>query len=522
MRWRIALGIVIVIAVVRVAATHRVFSATLDEPAHLAAGYEWLAAGTYTIDVSHPPLARILPALIPWLEGVPYSREGNSVDQGNAVLFHGDRYEGTLARARMGNLVFLIAGILAVALWARRAFGDIVSIAAAALFSTLPPILAHAGLITTDMAAAATFPLALYALDAFLMKPDLRRGAFVGIAIALGILSKLSFFPFFVPTALVFMILRHRLWRGWFRGALFAIPICIAVVWAGYRFDFRRIRDFGDGAGFDVESLVPAFAQKPALWLHDHVPIPAPALPLGIALVKAHDAAGHSTYLLGRHSETGWWYYFPVVFFYKTPIPFLILTVDGIMALAMRRSGLQFILAAAIVMAVAMTSSINIGIRHILPIYAPLSIIAACGVVALWNRGRVVRTGVVLLMLWLFGGVALAHPDYLPWFNEFAGNHPERIVVDSNLDWGQDMLRLERVVRERGIDHLWFFLATSTPLDRLNVPAQGIEPGTRPKGWVAVSETALKQPSWIGEYDWLDQYEPVERVGKSIRLYRIQ
>jgi 4-amino-4-deoxy-L-arabinose transferase-like glycosyltransferase len=195
------------VALVRVASTHRVFSATVDEPAHLASGYEWFS-GKFTTDMTHPPLARVLGALPLRLQGLPDPKPTGMIDQGNQLLYHGDRYVKNLARARMGNLVLLALAIVTVAAWAYRLFGREVAMISVAIFTTIPLILGHAGLLTTDLSVAATIPLALLALDMYLESPAWKRTIFLGVAIALGVLSKFSFFVFFPPAALVVAIAR--------------------------------------------------------------------------------------------------------------------------------------------------------------------------------------------------------------------------------------------------------------------------------------------------------------------------
>jgi hypothetical protein len=219
----------------------------------------------------------------------------------------------------------------------------------------------------------------------------------------------------------------------------------------------------------------------------------------------------------------GWWYYFPVVFFYKTPLPYQVLALWGALLIVLSRDRLRiaFLLCAAAIMVVAMTSDINIGIRHILPLYAPLSIVAAYGVVEIWNRARDAfgRTVLAALLAWLFVGVALDHPDYMAWFNEAAQPNPAHIAVDSNLDWGQDTLRLERAVRELKIDHLYVDVMTNVRLDKFGIPVEGFPPAVKPTGWVAVSETPYSFHMATGSYGWLSNYRPVRRIGDSIRLY---
>ena len=489
--WKFAAAIaaLTLIAVIRVASTYRVFSATLDEPIHLASGYEWFT-GSYKVDVTHPPLSRILFALPLRLAGYPPPAEAHMIDRGNQLLYYGDHYERTLALGRMGNLVLLIAAIVVVAVWARRLFGDAVAIIAVALFTNIPAILGHAGLMTTDLAVAAMLPLVLYALEK-------ANGVFLGIAIGLGVLSKLSFLIYFPVCALVMIVLR----RPRLRAIAIALPIAFLVAWAGYRFDFQRPVDVLKEAPdfFEAANLPRSLA---------NVPLPAPSLPIGIAQVRLHDQSGHTAFLLGRQSRTGWWYYFPVVFFFKTPLPFLILLLIGLFD----RRALVFALIALAIMVAAMTASLNIGLRHILPIYAPLSIVAALGVV------RLRRAFATVLLAWLVIGVAIEHPDYMAWFNELARPNPAHVAVDSNLDWGQDILRLGRVVRERRIDHLHFAFNNCTRLDRHGIRADWLPPRQKVSGWIAVGENWT---AFTDEYDWLEMYKPAQRVGKSIRLYNI-
>ena len=490
-----AVAALILIAAIRVASTHRVFSATLDEPIHLASGYEWFH-GVYTLDPTHPPLARVFFAFP--LRNLPAPTSKSMIDRGNQLLYEGDHYEKNLARGRMGNLVFLILACVAVAAWSKHVYGEAVSLIAVALFTNVPPILGHAGLMTTDVSLAATLPLALYALDLTLELPTLKRTLFLGFAIGLGVLSKLSFLVFFLVCAIVLIAIR-RPRIAFLRAVAIAIVIAFVVGWAGYRFEFKR--------PVDVEPQAPSFFEAvglpPSLAF---TRLPAPSLPVGFVRVRLHDRLGHTAFLLGKTSRTGWWYYFPVVFFFKTPLPLLILFAFGA-----RRAWPVAVLAAAI-MLIAMTASLNIGLRHILPIYAPFCIVAAVGVT------RLHKLAAAALVAWLVIGVAVVHPDYLAWFNELAGRNPAHVAVDSNLDWGQDILRLARVVRKRHIDHLWVVMNNSTWLPVHGINAEGLPPNTRVSGWIAAGENWT---AFTDEYDWLKAYRPVQRVGRSIRLYHI-
>jgi hypothetical protein len=516
-----AVGVLTIVAVARVAATHRVFSATVDEPIHLASGYEWFR-GELTTDMTHPPLARIAGALPLRLEGLPYPQPAGMVDRGNQLLYVGDHYEKNLARARLGNLLLLAVAIISVAAWARRVFPRGVAVAATALFTAHPLLLGHAGLITTDLAVAATLPLALLALDCYVESPTMKRGVLLGIAVALGVLSKFSFFVFFPPCVVAMLLLRRPL-HARTATLLVALGVAFVTAWGGSRFDVRRPADVIEHGGDILDWAAPA-PLKPLARLLGRIPLPAPTLALGMAQVKLHEAGGHTAYLLGHESRKGWWYYFPVVFFYKSPLPWLMLVAWGAVALMRNRNGAVFFACGAAIMLAAMTTSLNIGARHILPILGPLSICGGYAVIHIWRTARDAfgRTMLAALLAWLFVGVVIEHPDYLAWYNELAQPNPSWFAADSNIDWGQDVLRLARVVEELHIDEMHGVFMNSTRLGAHGINVTSLGSHQPVKGWVAVSENWLRFGEAAGDYDWLSAYRPVRQVGKTIRLYYIE
>jgi Dolichyl-phosphate-mannose-protein mannosyltransferase len=523
-RWVAAIALLIAIALARVASTHRVFSPTADEPVHIASGYDWITRGVYVFDPEHPPLARGLFGLGLRMGGVVSAPAEDwktlqptwlAAARGMDLLGSADAMVRNLANARRGNLVFLLIALIAVAAWAWRAFGPVVAVLAVALFGSLPPILAHAGVATTDMAAAATLTLALLALERFLDRPTLPRTLLLGAAIGIGLASKLSFALFFAIGAAIVIV---SLWRQRGRGpriefALLAIAIAVLVVWSVYHFESGTIADVSPSS----ETIA------------KNVPIPAPTFAVGLLWAKAHEARGHAGFLLGEQRTTGWWYYFPVALAVKTPLPFLLLFLFG--AIRLRNSELRFALIPIALLLAVMPVKLNIGVRHVLVVYPMMAIVAAFGARELWRGAvggwrlavgrRTGRIAAVVVLAWHFIGTTLAHPDYLAWFNEAAGTHPERILVDSNLDWGQDMYRLAHVAREEKIEQLSTLLFGPAGFDRILPPHTPLAPGVPTQGWIAVSETALASAN-RGDYDWLRAHRPVRRVGQSIRLYFVE
>lgn len=507
-RWNALLALIVVITAARVMTTHRVFSQTSDEPHHLAAGYDFLTKGTYSLEPEHPPLARIIHAL-PFLT-TPEPKAPLLPERGNELLLRNDRYTQNLARARLGNLLFLALGILAVAVWARQLFSPGVGLLAALLYASLPPVLAHAGFATTDMGGTAIFTLAVWLATRFIEEATWKNTILFALVIAAGVLAKYSFIVYFPPAFVILAIVRRR---APIARTVAAILGAFVIVWAVFSFSV------GTCASVDPESLTRSKSVFGSTWFAE-LPVPAPRLVNGILIVKNHDFHGHPAFLFGEKQWKGWWYYFPLALFYKTPIPFLILALAGCVLVCMRRRP-EVALIAAATLAVAMTSHINIGVRHVLPIYAPLAVAAAFAIVSL-PRLRFVSAA---LVAWLLIGVAAAHPDYLPWFNAAAGRHPENILSDSNLDWGQDTLRLVRTARKLGIEEITLSLFTTADLDRIGLPRyQILQAMSEVDGWLAISEMNIAQGRGYSPEVrvWLDELlegKPYQRIGKSIRLY---
>jgi hypothetical protein len=514
-----------VIASVRIASTYSVFSHTSDEPAHIACGIEWLANGVYTWEPQHPPLARVAVSIGPYLVGArpqntPRVDIYSMTAEGVAILFHGNNYDRIVTLARLGELPFFWVACAAVYFWGKRYFGAATGVVALFLFSFLPPVLAHAGLATTDMALTAFLGAAFLSCLIWIAQPSLRNGAVFGACIGLAMLSKfstLAYFPAAIAVAAVwfYAVERPKL-SGIVAGVRARLPsfglavlVACLLIWAMYRFSFGPTA-FG-------------------------ISLPAPELYAGIRQVMDHNAEGHPSYLLGHVMRNGVWYYFPLLLAIKTPIGFLALLCVGAAIAAgkwgrARLAWLPLAYSTGILL-VALFSHINIGVRHVLPIYTGFALLAAIGFVRLLQSAQNVNwlpAGAGLMILWFAGASLLCHPDYLPYFNEFAGGHPENIVVDSDLDWGQDMKRLAAKLNQAGANGV----AMLPFLRELPQGAFGLPPmqtridALNPlPGWNAVSLTIWKEDR-LGlmrhpEYSpWPDRVTaPGERIGKGILLW---
>ena len=158
----------------------------------------------------------------------------------------------------------------------------------------------------------------------------------------------------------------------------------------------------------------------------------------------------------GQIGSTGWVGFFPTVFLLKTPLPALALfaLAGGLLATRLRpnsrRTGRLFyrltpLAALGLVYAgFALTSHINIGLRHLLPLYPVLYI--GAGAVALGFHRRWLAIATAALLLWQAGISLAIRPNYLAYFNPLLGGprHAYQRFVDSSLDWGQDLPGLKR------------------------------------------------------------------------------
>jgi 4-amino-4-deoxy-L-arabinose transferase-like glycosyltransferase len=507
----------VLLATIRIVSTYTTFSHTFDEPAHIACGMEWLEKHTYTYETQHPPLTRVMTALLPRVFGAHGSNQKSMWDEGLAILFARGPEDFTLALARTGTLPFFWITCWIVYSCTRWIAGSrAAAVIAVFLLTMTPTVLAHAGLATTDMGLTAMLLLAIYAGWRWTEEPVLWRAAVFGVSTGLAVLAKFSTLPFLPSVVLVALII----WLCFERPAvstvvklvmergihlLFAAIVASIVIWAGYRFSFRSI--------------------------------PAPELFSGIAEVRKHNATGHLTYLLGAVNTVGWPYFYVVALAVKTPLAVLVLGITGLALLFSRKLfGTRGWIVPSVVLGILIFSSfftqIKIGTRHIMPVFVAFSIAGGCA--ALWiprlvKRRRLAQTGVALLLLSVAFSSLAAHPDYLAYFNLIVRGKPEAYLVDSDLDWGQDTKRLAQRLKEVGATEVYFNPFSPGNLEKLYgfPPIRPLDVNGPQPGWNAISLTPMKL-GLFGDtryvYDrgfefWPERLDSPERVGNSILLF---
>jgi hypothetical protein len=451
-------------------------SPTMDEPFHTLAAAEYAIAGTYNANLEHPPLVKLLSGFAVRAAGsrpprmdTPFSMR--TAEQPRPFAFNStlnpERLFG-VARAPVVALFFVL--VLAVGGAVRRWGGDVAGLLAAALVAFEPNLVAHAGIVHTDLAAAlgffGTLVLGLVALERRSLALWVAAGAALGASLAAKF-SCVLLVPMLAVLALVGLLAERRAAAREGRpasriplgGLLLAGATSAVVLFASYAVAMRHMtpRD-AEGAVriFLASRQVPAETVDRLVAL-SRVSKEAGHYAAGLAGIAVQNRTGGGVnFLSGKLSVDGFWDYFFVAFAVKTSLGFLGVLVAALVLATVKRDRLSFvvwtfILPAAYLFLSGMATSDNIGIRHMLPVY-PL--LAAAAVLAVF-RALPPRAAAALLTAGatLQAAETLAvHPHELSFFNAAAGgpSHGAAWLNDSNLDWGQDLGRLARSLRARG------------------------------------------------------------------------
>ena len=375
----------------------------------------------------------------------------------------------------------LLAGV--IFLWSRELFGNWGGVLSLALFAFDPTMLAHGGLATTDMPATATIALAIYLLRRYLRSRTPRNLFWAGIGVGLAFAVKftslllipiaglLLLWEAFSPATPVLTAnptvskFAHRFGQLISAGLLMLLVAGI-FLWATYGF---KVEAYGSKPGQPVASNAS---------LKERLPIPALQYLRGIKAVSS-EAEGHHAYLLGKVDNTGkgWWYYFPLAIALKTPSPalllllgmlLLLLTPVGRELLALPKGELRYLLLPVVIYMLAALGllgiSLNLGIRHVLPIF-PFLYILLGGWVMLFSLPHLGKYVIFSLYSLQIFSVAVSFPDFIGFFNQpshlFGPGYT--MLIDSNIDWGQDLPALAKLQKTQKLYPLTFSYFGTTP-----------------------------------------------------------
>jgi len=566
----------------------------VDEVPHIGAGYSYVRMGDMRLNPEHPPLIKDLAGL-PLLTlglsdgifaGEPWTEEVNGQwTFGRSAIYGAGAHPDTVKNfARLPMLAIFGFVCWLVWKWTRERYGDPAALLALGLTAFSPTLLAHGRLVTTDLGAAAGVLAATYCFVALLRERSRRNFVFAALALGLALLAKFNtvlLAPFFAAVAVLWGLEGHfRSGRHWGRAfrllgltALVGITAFVFVVWPVYiahTWNYPPERQLAD-----AKSITSWYGPNPvksfAIWAADKPVIRAAGQwALGLAMVMQRNAGGNTIYWLGRVVKEGGPGYFPTVYFLKEPLAWWALVAMALTALAFHHRRFRtapktgswwarhqeewvWLLWLLIYWLVSVRSTLNIGVRHLLPVY-PFTIMLVAGrlsVLMAWlhehdrHRFKAFTGAIAVLLGWYVYSSVSVHPFYLTHFNELAGGPAGgyRYVVDSNLDWGQDARRFGKFVRDRNIRCvLTDYFGWADPQAYLGKAYQwtsstqwrdaaDFRRRNACDGWIAVSATFLQNSNGEktfsddttkGTYRWLMDYQPEAVIGHSIFVWHIK
>lgn len=442
-------------------------SITVDELVMIPSAYYHLVDGDFQYVNEHPPLSKIL-AAIPLLFIQPNEQKINATNSPGitdpewATLStfwdrNTKKFETISFWTRLPLIILTLGLGVLIFIFARSLFGPRTAVLAVALFSLEPTILAHGRVVQTDVVAAFGYLLFFMALYWYATALTWRRAVYLGAAAAVAILAKYSMLlvGLVLPPAFIVLWWLNSRRRDILAHALVVIVTMLVAVNAAYFFQLAPLNDAGQAW---IRTSFAASSQTVIEVTHWFSYIVPNEFVLGILFQYVHNQQGHSASLLGRYSQMGWWYYFPVAFALKTTLPFLLLTITStgrsILKLIRNRDPrIMWLLAPAAIYSVfVLFSHINIGVRYLLPMFPFLIILGARLLDELLSVRRIfARVVVVIMCAWLGFEAIRAYPNHMSYMNQIASRAPHWwYLSDSNVEWGDDLRELAVYLQQRG------------------------------------------------------------------------
>jgi glycosyltransferase involved in cell wall biosynthesis len=477
-------------------------SLSADEPIHILGGYLQAAGQNAIVNIEHPPLMKELAGLALMTLPLPPPPPAAQVPMGNRFIDYGHAFlfgsnvpvDRIVAAARAPFLLVLALLLLMIFLAARTRYGNLAALFAVALVALDPNFVAHAGVVHTDLGAAAAFLAAVLAWERVRTGHGWAALALAGLVLGLALLTKFSC-VYLVPILLLQTLTAPRhaqspgreLTRALGRLALAGL-VAIAIVGIGYAVVSSRM---DRAAQQQIIHEMVALRGAPGLSLFlERVAAYSPPLGHylgGLASVYRQNAEGGGVnFLFGRVSEHGFASYFFVAFLAKSTVAFLAVTVVVAALCVKDRAASEarlWLVPVGILFLASMGASYNIGIRHMLPVY-PFLALAGAGAVSRLREGGRSLAAILLAALPLLSAVELAriHPHELSYFNPFVGGPlgGRRILSDSNVDWGLDLERLSAELSRRGVANpTVVYFGGDDVFERIGVPDFSAEPRVR-------------------------------------------
>jgi 4-amino-4-deoxy-L-arabinose transferase-like glycosyltransferase len=510
----------------------RQISYTSDEPAHVAVGYAHLARGKAAFWVlpqhGHPPLLNVLEAALLYVENsrIPLEQlDGwgmwltDYVRAFTAYLVPIERIE-IITRLPIILLTVLLGAT--VFRWGRDLWGAQAGLLALAALVFDPLLVAHGQLATTDVGAVTFGTAALYLTWRWMERPAWRIALGMGSLLGLTMLAKGSGLFWTATVGLLVLVTLFCRPMGSRIGLLLVQGVVIGtlgflILWAGHAFTWGKVRDLP-------------------------IPLPAPDHWNGL-ISQAASVEKRWVFALEERKHGQWWWYFPLAFAIKNPLPLLIGLALGLVTLAQRRPSRTrtpaLMLFPILYTGFAIYGGMNIGYRHMLPVH-PFIYLAIGGGVWSWAWGQHPRLWRRLMVgalgVWYLVGFARMFPYEIAFFNELIGGprNGHHYLIDSNIDWGQGYkaLRAYLKVHPGPVPQVAYHFTNVNPgfygIEHVALPPEITAPPIiapfhpRPGRYV-ISVTALQRgwPEDPDAYAWFRQTPPTAELAYSFFVYDI-
>jgi len=504
-------------------------SVTIDEFQALPSGLAILQSGEYRYLKGSPPLSPVLQALPAWMANVSAGEAALEAEINSWLLGHRfakehpENYQNLFMSARAASALALLATLLLSWLIARRLYGSRGAFFTAVAAGFCPMLLAHGVLATPDIFLALGFLFFFWFLEQYRIRGGAWESLGLGFSLAFAASTKftgLLLFPLLPIVTFVFFGIKS--FRGVFQAWFFG--------WLGIHLVYLFQGSFPPLGEFSFSS---SFFQAVQASLPSALPVPLPFEFLRTLDQQLGEPA-YLSYLLGSSQKEGFFSYYLVAFFVKTPIAFIALALLASFSsrkLEAKEKPLLLILVFFFLFFSLMRHK-NIGLRYLLFLYPLLAIwIGRLGRDRLPFAARE-KWGFSLLACGAFLSAALAWPNYLAYFNTLSGGSAQghRYLLDSNLDWGQDLIGLKEFMDRQGIPILSLAYA-----GRVRPEIYGINYETfrdnPTQEFVAISANLLWGRTYFvnGSSYWpknseayapFREKEPVAVIGHSIYIYR--
>lgn len=590
----ISLGLIVLFSFILMFSASIQESATMDELAHIPSGYGYVKYFDYRLNPEHPPLVKALAAFPLLFKNLnfPINRSAWQKDVngqwevGAQFLYEsGNNADKIIQWSRLGPIFLTLILIIFIYIWGKELIGRWWALLPSFLFAFSPTVLAHGHYVTTDLGAALGIFMATYYFVRFLFEQSCKNLFLAGIVFGLAQLMKFSavlLIPFFIFLMIVFYIWKTGSeWREtaplarfkkfsirfmrYFKNFILIFIIGYALVYFVYaafvvNYPIERqksdtkfiLNSFSNGpdlnwescklnSGVDFSRRLRCLAEINIWMSGNKILRPMGEYMLGVLMVMQRSSGGNTGYFLGEVSAAGWWYYFPVVFLLKEPLPslfliflaFLLSIYHILKAKSYKLKAIQdylgthfseFSMISFVVFywLYSVKSPLNIGVRHILPTLPFIYILSVESIkkwisfeaLAVFNGKDFLKKIIstinnlffvffkialfIILIIWYLSETIISSPYYLSYFNQIGGGvfGGYKYVVDSNYDWGQDLKRLKYFIETWNVKN-------KTKIDKIAIDYfGGGNPGYYLGNKVEYWQSAKGNPRIYG-IDWL-------------------